>query len=499
MTLLALMIRNNAAKNDDTKCRSTDYCTTRWKDGWTDHVNNLRNNGDQNGNDVDDNIQGDVRNVNMNNEQGGCSYKEFLAYNPKDYDEKGGAIAYTRYPRDGGSTEPVTIQSVVLKAKVLTDEAITNGSLKKNTKKRGNREETSRDGNVRDDNKRSRTGRAFATTTNLESGGEFMMGTEEACQDLNIVTGTFTLTNHYATTLFDSGVDYSFVFTTFIPLLDIEPSNLGFSYEIEIAKVVEINKVIRDCKLEIEGHTFDIDLIPFRHRSFDVIVRIDWLSRHKSEIVCHEKVVRIPLPHEKILRVLGKKLEENIKHLMSAKTEEQKLKDIVIVRNFPKLRVHENDIPNTAFRTQYGHFEFTVMPFGLTNAPAKNKTYDWDEEQEEAFQTFKDKLCNEPVLALLGGPEDFVVYYNTSVVFALKIWRHYLYGTKNVIYSDHKSLQHIFNQKELNMRQRRWIELISDYDCEIRYHPGKANVVADALSRKERIKPKRVQAINMTI
>ncbi|GJR79592.1 putative reverse transcriptase domain-containing protein [Tanacetum coccineum] len=86
-----------------------------------------------------------------------------------------------------------------------------------------------------------------------------------------------------------------------------------------------------------------------------------------------------------------------------------------------------------------------------------------------------------------------------AVVFALKTWRHYLYGTKSVIYTDHKSLQHIFDQKELNMRQRRWIELFSDYECEIRYHPGKANVVADALSRKERVKPRRVRAMAMTI
>ncbi|GJX79542.1 putative reverse transcriptase domain-containing protein [Tanacetum coccineum] len=74
-----------------------------------------------------------------------------------------------------------------------------------------------------------------------------------------------------------------------------------------------------------------------------------------------------------------------------------------------------------------------------------------------------------------------------AVVFALKTWRHYLYETKSVIYRDHKNLQHIFDQKELNMRQKRWIELFSDYDCEIRYHPGKANVVAEALSRTERV------------
>ncbi|GJV00640.1 putative reverse transcriptase domain-containing protein [Tanacetum coccineum] len=86
-----------------------------------------------------------------------------------------------------------------------------------------------------------------------------------------------------------------------------------------------------------------------------------------------------------------------------------------------------------------------------------------------------------------------------AVVFALKMWRHYLYGTRCTVFTDHKSLQHILDQKEFNMRQRRWLELLSDYNCDICYHPGKANVVADALSRKERVKPLRVRALVMTI
>nr|GEV72714.1 reverse transcriptase domain-containing protein [Tanacetum cinerariifolium] len=226
---------------------------------------------------------------------------------------------------------------------------------------------------------------------------------------------------------------------------------------------------------------------------------------------------------------------------------------------YHQLRVREQDISKTAFRTRYGHYEFQVMPFGLTNAPAvfmdlMNRVQFLDHVIDSRgihvdpakIESIKDRASpkmptqirqflglvgyyrSAPFLALPEGSKDFVVYcdashkglgvvlmqrgkviayasrqlkiheknYTThdlelgSVVFAMKIWRHYLYGTKCTVFTDHKSLQDILDQKELNMRQRHWLELLSDYDYDIRCHPGKANVVVDALSRKERDKPK---------
>ncbi|GKF18259.1 putative reverse transcriptase domain-containing protein, partial [Tanacetum coccineum] len=165
-------------------------------------------------------------------------------------------------------------------------------------------------------------GQGHRNQMNQARGRAFMLGAEEVRQNPNIMTGMFTLNNHFATTLFDSGSDYSFVSTTFIPLLDIEPSELGFSYEIEIAsgQLVEIDQVIKGCKLEIEGHVFDINLIPFGSGSFDVIIGMDWLTDQKAEIMCHEKVVRIPLLDDKVFRVLGEKPKVMVRQLMSART-----------------------------------------------------------------------------------------------------------------------------------------------------------------------------------
>ncbi|GJW64380.1 putative reverse transcriptase domain-containing protein [Tanacetum coccineum] len=233
--------------------------------------------------------------------------------------------------------------------------------------------------------------------------------------DSNVVTCMFLLNNCYASMLFDSGADRSFVLSTFSALLDVAPSTLDTS------------------------HPFDIDLMPIELGSFDVIIGMDWLVKYHALIVCDEKVICIPYEDEKgcqvyLAQVTSKKVEDMSK--------EKRLEDVSIVREFPKRE--------------------KVIAYASRQLKVHEKNYTTHDLE-------------------LG-----------AVVFALKTWRHYLYGTMCVVFTDHKSLQHILDQKELNMRQRHWLELLSDYDCEIRYHPGKANVVADALSRKERSKPLRV-------
>ncbi|GJU07524.1 putative reverse transcriptase domain-containing protein [Tanacetum coccineum] len=558
-------------------------------------------------------------------------------------------------------------------------------------------------------------------------------------QGLNVVTGMFLLNNHYASILFDSGSDRSFVNTRFSSMLNIKPIKIKASYEVELAdgRVVSTSTILNGYTLNLVNHIFGIDLMSIELGTFDVIIGMDWLIKHDAVIVCGEKVVRIPYGNKmlivesdkgvSLLKVIScikaRKYVERGCHLFLAyvtenKSKENRLEDVSVIRNFPEvfpkelpglppprqvefridlvpgaapiarapyrlassemkelsvqlqellekgfirpssspwgapvlfvkkkngsfrmcinyyelnkltvknryplmgiddlfdqlqglsvyckidmrsgyhqLRIKEVDIPITAFRTRYGHFEFQVMPFGLTNAPAvfmdlMNRVckpyldkfvivfiddilvYSKDEEghgkhlkiilellkkeilyakflkcdfllvhflghvidrsgvhvdpakieaikswatpttptegneEEEAFQTLKQKLCSTPILALPQETEDFVVYCDAS----LKGYAAVLMQREKVItYASRQLKVHKENYttydlelgaKELNLRQRRWIQLLSDYDCDIRYHPRKANVVADALSRKERIKPLRVRALMMTV
>ncbi|KAJ0525818.1 putative nucleotidyltransferase, Ribonuclease H [Helianthus annuus] len=164
--------------------------------------------------------------------------------------------------------------------------------------------------------------------------------------------------------------------------------------------------------------------------------------------------------------------------------------------------------------------DFSRIVIPLNKLTCKSVKFEWGLKQEEALKVLKQRLTNAPILALPEGTEDFIVYCDASklgfgcvlmqrqkiiayasrqlkkhkenytthdlelraLIFAFKIWRHYLYGSKFIVFTDHKSSRYVFGQKELNMRQKRWMEILSDYDCDIQYHAVKANVVAGALS-----------------
>ncbi|GJV83095.1 putative reverse transcriptase domain-containing protein [Tanacetum coccineum] len=230
----------------------------------------------------------------------------------------------------------------------------------------------------------------------------------EAVQDPNVVTGTFSLNDHFVTVLFDSGADFSFISTEFAPLLNVRPSIVNPGYVIEVAdgKKVEVDRIIRDCKLELGGSLFSINLIPLGHGSFDVIVGMDWLSQHKAVIVCHEKVVEIPVEDGRILRVHGERAVGITKALKSAKEDEPKLSDISVVREFED--VFPEDLSGLPPQRQV-EFRIDLVP-GVTPVVKSPYRLAPSEMQELSgqLQELQDKGFIRPSHSPWGAPVLFV-------------------------------------------------------------------------------------------
>ncbi|GJX98114.1 putative reverse transcriptase domain-containing protein [Tanacetum coccineum] len=438
----------------------------------------------------------------------------------------------------------------------------------------------------------------------------YVVGNAGTNPDSNVVTGMFLLNDRYASILFDTGADRSFISTTFSSLIDITPTTLDHYYDVELAdgKIIRINTIIRGCTLNFLDHPFNINLMPIELGSFDVIIGMDWLSKYHALIDCAEKIIRIPWGNETLIvhgdgSNQGNETRLNIisctkthKYLLKGhnvflahvttkeaedKSGEKRLEDVPIVRDFPEvfpedlpglpptrqvefqinlmpgaapvarapyrlapsemkelseqlqelsdkgfirpssspwgapvlfvkkkdgsfrmcidyrelnkltvknryplpriddlfdqlqgssvyskidlrsgyhqLRVREEDIPKMAFRTRYGHYEF------------QNK-----KEHEEYLKEILELLKNEELYAKFSKCEFWIpkVQFLGHVI------------DSQGIHVDPAKIESI--QDWASPKTPTEIQLLSDYDCEIRYHPGKANVVADALSRKER-------------
>nr|GEY15128.1 putative reverse transcriptase domain-containing protein [Tanacetum cinerariifolium] len=285
--------------------------------------------------------------------------------------------------------------------------------------------------------------------------------------------------------------------------IDLMPIELGtFDVIVGMDWLVERDAIIVCCKKEVH--------VPYKKKT--LVVKSDSSKQLQDvPVICNfpevfpDDLPGLPPPRQvelkielipgtaPVARALYHLAQSELKEL-SDQLKELSEKGFIRLSSSPWGAPIEEDIPITTFRTRLTH---------------KNKKYDWGMEEEEAFLNLKQNLCFAPIPAFPEGTKNFIVYCDTSlkgfgavlmqrekviayafrqrkkheenytthdlelgaVVFALRLWRHYLYITKYTVYTNRKSLQYILDQKELNMRQRRWIELLSDYDCEIRYHP----------------------------
>ncbi|XP_076924948.1 uncharacterized protein LOC143587582 [Bidens hawaiensis] len=263
---------------------------------------------------------------------------------------------------------------------------------------------------------------------NQAQGRAFVIGTKDARQDPSTITGTFLVNGHYAYILFDTGADLSFVSTKFRPLLGIESNNLKDKYTIELAngKLIESSEVVQRCTLALEGHSFEIDLLPVKPGSFDIVVGMDWLSKNRAEIVCFEKVFRLPLPNGEILVVQGERKKSTLNiiscmkaqkflrkgyqaflaHVVEKELDERRLEDIPIVRDYPD--VFPDDLPGLPpHREVEFHIDLVPGAAPVSRSPYRLAPSEMQELSTQ-LQELLDKGFIRPSFSPWGAPVLFV-------------------------------------------------------------------------------------------
>ncbi|GJU36234.1 putative reverse transcriptase domain-containing protein [Tanacetum coccineum] len=292
---------------------------------------------------------------------------------------------------------------------------------------------------LRNQNRGNQTRNKNGNKTGNQTGGNettaraYAIGGGGTNPDSNVVTGTFLLNNCYASMLFDSGADRSFVSTTFSALLDVTPTTLDTSYAVELAdgRISETNIVLRGCTLGLLGHPFDIDLMPVELGSFDVIIGMDWLAKYHALIVCDEKVVRIPYGNE-VLIIRGDNCDSGSKlNIISCtktqkyiekgcqvylaqvtskkaedKSEERRLEDVPIVREFPE--VFPEDLPGLPPARQV-EFQIDLVPGAAPVARAPYRLAPAEmQELSTQLQELSDRGFIRPSSSPWGAPVLFV-------------------------------------------------------------------------------------------
>ncbi|XP_070003523.1 uncharacterized protein [Nicotiana sylvestris] len=320
----------------------------------------------------------------------------------------------------------------------------------------------------------------------------------------------------------DPGSTLSYVTPYIAKKFGIEPEKLCEPFEVSTpyGESVIARCIYRGCPVKVHHRLTVADLVELEMLDFDVIMGMDWLESCYAKVDCRTKIT---LQDHKLYAKFSKcefwlKSVAFLGHVISGEGVKVDFQKIEAVKNWPR-PTSVSDI--RSFLGLAGYYRSFVEGFSSISSPltrlTQNKVkFQWSDTCEKSFEELKKRLTSAPVQTIPEGTEGFVVYCDasgvslgcvlmqhgkviayvlrqlkaheknypthdlelTAVVFALKIWRHYLYGVHVDIFTDHKSLQYIFKQRELNLRQRRWLELLKDYDIDILYHPGKANVVA---------------------